>query len=101
MQGLIICLVLLVSHWNLQADAIDESSLLQNVFDEALLDLHGGRWSPAMEEKLQQAREQFGQTLTNPEARDLWNHPFPVAVEGLPFTAEAIGGKMANIYLGT
>ena len=96
-QGLIICLALLISHWNLQADAIDESSLLQNVFDEALLDLHGGRWSPAMEEKLQQARERFGQTLTNPEARDLWNHPFPVAVEGLPFTAEAIGFMQARL----
>ena len=55
-QGLIICLALLISHWDLQADAIDESSLLQNVFDEALLDLHGGRWSPAMEENLQKAR---------------------------------------------
>ena len=26
-----------------------------------------------MEENLQKAREQFGQILTNPEARELWN----------------------------
>ena len=96
-QGLIICLALVISHGNLQADAIDESSLLQSVFDEALLDLHGGRWSPAMEENLQKAREQFGQTLTNPEARELWNQPFPVAVEGLPFAAEAIGFMQARL----
>ena len=96
-QGLIICLAFVISHGNLQADAIDESSLLQNVFDEALLDLHGGRWSPAMEENLRKAREQFGQTLTNPEARELWNQPFPVAVEGLPFAAEAIGFMQARL----
>ena len=96
-QGLIICLAFVISHGNLQADAIDESSLLQNVFDEALLDLHGGRWSPAMEENLQKAGETFGQTLTNPEARELWNQPFPVAVEGLPFAAEAIGFMQARL----
>ena len=32
----------------LRADVIDEAASLQNVFDEALLDIYGERWSPAV-----------------------------------------------------
>ena len=96
-RGLIIFLSVLVSLASLRADAIDESSVLQNAFDEALLDIHGGRWSPAIEESLRKAREQFGQILTNPEARQLWNTPLPVLEEGLLLTAEAVGFMQARL----
>ena len=44
-----------------RADVIDESSSLQNVFDEALLDIHGERWTPqlgenSMEEEISSPR---------------------------------------------
>jgi high-affinity iron transporter len=90
-RGLIIFLSVLVSLTNLQADAIDASSVLQNVFDEALLDIHGGRWSPEIEERLRLGREQFGQILDNPEAQELWKAPLPVPMEGLLLTAETVG----------
>jgi high-affinity iron transporter len=96
-RGLIIFLSVLVSLASLRADAIDESSTLQNVFDEALLDIHGGRWSPAIEESLRQAREQFGKMLSDPEARQLWNTPLPVSEEGLFLTAETVGFMQARL----
>jgi high-affinity iron transporter len=96
-RGLIIFLSVLVSLTNLQADAIDASSVLQNVFDEALLDIHGGRWSPEIEERLRLGREQFGQILDNPEAQELWKAPLPVPMEGLLLTAETVGLLQARL----
>ena len=55
-RGLIISLLALVSFAVLRADVIDDSASLQNVFDEALLDIHGERWSPAIGENLLRAR---------------------------------------------
>jgi len=82
---------LLVALASLWADAIDEAGVLQNVFDEALLDIHGGRWSPAIGESLGGARSRFADALTNHEARELWNAPFPVSMDGELPTAEALG----------
>ncbi len=96
-RGLIILLSVLVSLTALRADAIDASSALQNVFDEALLDIHGGRWSPEIEERLQHGREQFGQILDNPEAQELWRAPLPVPMEGLLLTAETVGFLQARL----
>jgi high-affinity iron transporter len=96
-RGLIIFLSVLVSLTNLRADAIDASSALQNVFDEALLDIHGGRWSPEIEERLRHGREQFGQILDNPEAQELWRAPLPVPMEGLLLTAENVGFLQARL----
>ena len=96
-RGLIIFLSVLVSLTNLRADAIDASSVLQNVFDEALLDIHGGRWSPEIEERIRRGREQFGQILDSPEARELWRAPLPVPVEGLLLTAETVGFLQARL----
>ena len=97
MRGLSISLGMFIFLSHLRADAIDESLVLQNVFDEALLDIHGGRWSPTIAASLQQVQEQFGQTLTNPEARELWNAPLPASLEGVLFTAEAIGFMQARL----
>ena len=96
-RGLIIFLSVLVSLTNLRADAIDASSVLQNVFDEALLDIHGGRWSPEIEERLRRGREQFGQILDSPEAQELWRAPLPVPMEGLLLTAETVGFLQARL----
>ena len=96
-RGLIIFLSVLVSLTNLRADAIDASSVLQNVFDEALLDIHGGRWSPEIEERLRHGREEFGQILDNPEAQELWEAPLPVPMEGLLLTAETVGFLQARL----
>jgi high-affinity iron transporter len=94
---LIICLFVLVSLASLRADVIDDSTALQNVFDEALLDIHGERWSPAIGESLQKARNQFAQVLTDPEAQELWNAPLPVSIEGLLPTVEALGFMQARL----
>jgi high-affinity iron transporter len=94
---LIVLLCLLVSLAGLWADAIDDSVVLQNVFDEALLDIHGGRWSPAIGENLQQARSQFAHGLKDREAQKLWDAPLPVSIEGLLPTAEALGFMQARL----
>lgn len=96
-MGLIISLLLLVCVAALRADAIDDSASLQNVFDEALLDIHGDRWLPVIGENLQHARAEFAQALTDSEARDLWNAPLPVPTdEPLP-AAEALGFMQARL----
>jgi high-affinity iron transporter len=95
-QGRIFVLCLLAFVASLCADAIDESATLQNVLDEALLDVHGGRWSPAIAENLQQASNRFAQALTHPEASELWDAPLPVSIEGLLPTAEALGFMQAR-----
>ncbi len=53
-------------------DVIDDTSALQSVFDEALLDLHGERWTPALEQQLKLAEDSFGVTLPEGEGRSIW-----------------------------
>ncbi|HEY5779595.1 MAG TPA: FTR1 family protein [Terrimicrobiaceae bacterium] len=96
-RGLIVVLCVLAPVAALRADAIDDSAALQGVFDEALLDIHGGRWSPAIDESLQQARNQFAQVLSDPAARELWNAPLPVSVEGVLPAAAALGFMQARL----
>lgn len=96
-RGLIVLLCLLVPFAGLWADAIDDSTDLQNVFDEALLEIHGERWSPAIGGDLQQARGRFAQTLKDSEARELWEAPLPVSINGLLQTAEALGFMQARL----
>jgi hypothetical protein len=45
---LIVFLLLLVGVAAGRADAIDDSAALQSEFDEALLEIHGERWSPVI-----------------------------------------------------
>jgi high-affinity iron transporter len=87
----ILLMLAVVSLAVLRADVIEDSALLENVFDEALLDIHGERWSPAEGENLESARKQFGQVLTNAEALSLWNAPLPLAMDSLLSAAEGLG----------
>jgi high-affinity iron transporter len=80
----------------LRADVIDEAASLQNVFDEALLDIYGERWSPAIGDNLQAARGQFAAVLTDSEARDLWNAPLPPPASGPLAATEALGSMQAR-----
>jgi high-affinity iron transporter len=96
-RGLISFLSVLISLVSLRADAIDEAAALQNVFDEALLDTHGDRWTPAIEESLRQAHEQFGKILSDPEALQLWNAPLPVSEGESLLTAETVGFMQARL----
>ncbi|MGB8464836.1 MAG: FTR1 family protein [Terrimicrobiaceae bacterium] len=96
-RGWIISLLALVSFTVLRADVIDDSASLENVFDEALLDIHGERWSPAIGENLLLARQQFASLLTVAEARDLWNTPLPLPLDGPLPAAEGLGLTQARL----
>ncbi len=80
-----------------QADVIDESASLQNVFDEALLDIHGERWSPGIGENLKGARDRFAGMLTDSEARELWNAPLPLFDSDPLAATEALGNMQARL----
>jgi high-affinity iron transporter len=92
-KGTFLSLLALVFVALLRADVIDESASLQNVFDEALLDIYGERWSPVIGDNLQAARGQFAGILTDSEARDLWNAPLAPPTAG-PLAATEVLGKM-------
>jgi high-affinity iron transporter len=94
---LIVSLLMLVSFATLRADVIDDSASLQNVFDEALLDIHGERWTPAIGENLLRAREQFAALLDVDEARALWNAPISLPLDGPLPTAEGLGLLQARL----
>jgi high-affinity iron transporter len=96
-RGLIVFLLLLVGVVTSRADAIDDSAALQSKFDEALLEIHGGRWSPVIGENLEQARTQFGRILKDPAAQELWDAPLPVSIEGPLPAAEALGFMQARL----
>jgi high-affinity iron transporter len=81
----------------LRADVIEDSASLESVFDEALLDIHGERWTPAEGENLERATKQFGQVLTNAEALSLWNAPLPLAMDSLLSAAEGLGFMHARL----
>lgn len=59
----------------LRADVIDENAALQGVIDEALLDLHGDRWEPALAAKVNVQRKRFSESVGSPEAKALWDQP--------------------------
>jgi high-affinity iron transporter len=97
LRGMISGLVVLVAVSFLRADIIDESASLQNVFDEALLDIHGERWTPQLGGKLDGARDQFAQTLIDSEARELWKAPLPPFEDDPLASAEALGTMQARL----
>jgi high-affinity iron transporter len=80
-----------------RADAIDNNAALQAVFDEALLDVHGERWSPAIGEGLLKAQAQFAAGLTDPSANSLWLEPLPAGSESAVQTAESLGFLQARL----
>jgi high-affinity iron transporter len=87
----------LVSVALLRADVIDASASLQDVFDEALVDIHGERWSPPLGENLQAARDQFARILTDSGAQDLWNAPLAPPAAGPLAATEALGDMQARL----
>ena len=54
------------------ADVIDDCGRFQEVIDEAFLDLHGGRWSTDLWERIESARASFGRDFSAPESVTLW-----------------------------
>jgi high-affinity iron transporter len=59
-------------------DLIDENASLQGALDEALLDLHGDRWSAEVQESLEERRSAFTPFISSPDAKLLWLGPiFP------------------------
>ena len=82
---------------SVQADIIDDSGSLQGAFDEALLDIHGERWAPALSENLTAAQATFAGSVTDPEARQLWEQPLPAGTADALQTAESLGFLQARL----
>ncbi len=78
-----------------RADVIDDSGRLQGAFDEALLDIHGDRWSPALDQKLLAAYAEFAAGLQTADAVSLWQQEAPTgsALE----TAASLGFLQARL----
>ncbi len=76
---------------SVHGDVIDNSADLQGAFDEALLDIHGERWTPALADNLTAAQSAFGRSITNPSARQLWEQPLPSQTIDALQTAESLG----------
>lgn len=79
------------------ADIIDDSSALQSVFDEALLDIHGDRWTPEIGRNLAGAQEQFSKDLADGAARTLWLAPLSSGAASDLATAETLGFLQARL----
>lgn len=58
-----------------RGDIIDDSGTLQGAFDEALLDIHGDRWSPSVDLRLSGAMSAFAPDISSEEATALWRQP--------------------------
>lgn len=81
----------------LRADVIDDAGAMQDAFDEALLDVHGDRWTPNIGQNLATAQAAFGRDLTDPEAQALWNKPLPAGTADVLHTAESLGQLQARM----
>jgi len=77
------------------ADAIDENAALQAVIDEALLDLHGGRWEAGIASKLDAQKAVFAATLLSPDAKSLWTAP--LTVTDATAAAQGLGTLQARL----
>jgi len=87
----------LVSSGGLRADVIDDAGSLQGAFDEALLDIHGGRWTPALTENLLAAQRAFGADVSDAAAKSLWLSPLPAGTSDVLETAESLGFLQARL----
>jgi high-affinity iron transporter len=67
--------VSLISVAGAGADVIDDCGRLQEVIDEASLDLHGGRWSTDLWQRVESARASFGRDFSAPGSATLWTTP--------------------------
>lgn len=80
-----------------QADVIDDSAALQSAFDEALLDIHGDRWTPTVGQNLDAARAAFGRDIGDPAARELWEQPLAAGNGDALQSAESLGFLQARL----
>lgn len=78
-----------------RGDVIDDASLLQSAFDESLLDVHGERWSPTVDQNLLAAYAKFAADIKADEAVNLWKQQAPTgsALE----TAATLGFLQARL----
>jgi high-affinity iron transporter len=81
----------------IRADIIDNNAALQSVFDDALLDVHGERWTPVLGESLLKAQAQFAVDLGDPEGRALWSEPLAAGAASAVQTAESLGFLQARL----
>lgn len=58
-----------------RADERDDVLEFQSQVDDALLDVHGERWSPALSPKLEDSAARLTETLADPGAKDFWVQP--------------------------
>lgn len=73
---LVVCLaVLLLGAPFAPADVIDDYTMLQGRVDEALLDVHSGRWTQADWQEIKNAQTEFAKDFSSPEALAIWNQP--------------------------
>lgn len=80
-----------------RGDVIDDSGQLQSAFDEALLDIHGERWTPALDQNLLAAHAVFAPDVTAAEAASLWRQPVFGDHAGVLSSAEALGFLQARL----
>lgn len=78
-----------------QGDVIDDSGSLQQAFDEALLDIHGDRWDPSVDQRLRQAISAFAPDISSPEAVALWE--LPAQHVDVLHTARSLGFLQARL----
>lgn len=78
------------------ADVIDENASLQGALDEALLDLHGDRWSTEVQESLEVKRSAFTPFISSPEAKALWQQPL-LQSQGADAAARDLGVLQARL----
>jgi len=99
MKRLLVCLVCtaILPVISGRADIIDASGSLQGAFDEALLDIHGERWTPALAGNLSAAQAAFAGSAADPQARQLWDQPFPAGAADALQTAESLGFLQARL----
>ncbi len=87
----------LASPGGIRADVIDDAGTLQGAFDEALLDIHGERWTPSLPENLQAAQHAFGADISDAAAKSLWLSPLPAGTSDVLQTAESLGFLQARL----
>lgn len=87
----------LASPGGIRADVIDDAGSLQGAFDEALLDIHGERWTPALTGNLLAAQQAFAADISDPAAKALWLSPLPAGTSDVLQTAESLGFLQARL----
>jgi high-affinity iron transporter len=92
-----VLLVSLASVASVAADVIEDCGGFQEIVDEAFLDLHGGRWSTDLWERIESARASFGRDFSAPESVTLWTAPLGTEKADELSTAISLGRLRARL----